>query len=74
MIAEPYLVLITAAIVFVPAALINLAASRLGSRLNWSRTRLSWPWLAILVLLVTLVFYVAWALIAIAVYTMETAG
>lgn len=74
MLAEPYLVLITAAIVFVPAALINLAVSRLGSRLNWSRTRLSWPWLAILALLVTLLFYVAWALLTIVVFTMETAG
>jgi hypothetical protein len=50
--AFPFFILITAAILFVPAALANLAVSRLGSRLNWRRTRLSWPWLAALVLLV----------------------
>jgi protein-S-isoprenylcysteine O-methyltransferase Ste14 len=73
-IADPVIVLVTAAVVFIPAALINLAVGRLGSRLNSPPTRLSWPWLAILVLLATLLFYVAWALIAAGVATMEAAG
>lgn len=74
MLADPVIVLITAAILFIPAALINLAVSRLGSRLDWRRTRLSWPWLAILVLLVTLLLYVAWALITVIAYRMEAVG
>ena len=74
MLADPVIVLITAAILFIPAALINLAVGRLGSRLDWPRTRLSWPWLAILVLLVTLLLYVAWALITVISYRMEAAG
>jgi uncharacterized membrane protein YecN with MAPEG domain len=71
--AFPFFILITAAILFVPAALANLAVSRLGSRLNWRRTRLSWPWLAALVLLTTLLFYGAWALIALVGVSMEAA-
>jgi hypothetical protein len=73
MLADPFLVLISAAILLVPAALANLAVSRLGSRLNWRRTRLSWPWLAALVLLTTLLLYLAWALITVIAYNMEAA-
>jgi amino acid transporter len=73
MLADPFLVLITAAILFIPAALVNFGVSRLGSRLNWRRTRLSWPWLAALVLLTTLLIYLAWAFITVIAYNMEAA-
>ncbi len=62
-------VLATAVLAFVPAALINVAVGRLGSR-----QPMSWPRLAVLVLLLALLGWVVYAVVAIVVLTLEAKG
>ncbi len=69
MIPDLSLVLITAVVAFVPAALLNLAVSRVGHR-----SAMSWPRLAILVTLTTLLCWVVVALVSIVAFSLKALG